>query len=240
MFTTAPSLSTPTGCRQPRRSTIASASLRSLPLITTANCSPGNSSRMRSTRSTWGSQSAPAVTMNVSTNGRWRSSQRLRTSSLRTSQAGTGPADSAQGSTWQTLESASSSTFEVASGAANGRSSSPGCGPRMPSPVLGSAVVRSRTAIPISITIPTTHAYLLPGRGTSGLRSTGSGATRSRSASVSPIALRRRRPASSAPRSANGSSGRSGSRALGRLVRHASGAAAGAPAAGAADPGRAG
>ena len=75
----------------------------------------------RSTRSTCGSQSAPAVTTNVSTKGRWRNSQRLRTSSLRISQAGTAPAPSGQGSTWQTLESASSSTFEVVSGAANGR-----------------------------------------------------------------------------------------------------------------------
>ena len=72
--------------------------------------------------------------------------------------------------TGNTLASKSSSTLLVASGAAKAGRRSPGWGPRTPAPLLGRFTVKNTTAITIRATIPTAQAYLLPGRGTSGLR----------------------------------------------------------------------
>ena len=115
--------------------------------------------RIRSTRSTWGSQSVPSVAIRVSTDGRSRSWQEFRTDSVRTWQAASRlPALRASLGVWNTLASKSSSTLLVASGAANAGSRSPGCGPRTPAPLLGRLVVNSRTLMPISATMPTAQA----------------------------------------------------------------------------------
>ena len=71
-------------------------------------------------------------------------------------------------------------------GAAKALSFDPLAGPFSPSPWLGSVWTKSSTASTINMRKPTSQAYLLPARGSSGRRA-GSGWVRSRSASRSPI-----------------------------------------------------
>ena len=151
--------------------------------MTTAKLTCGNARRMRSTRSTWGSQSVPSVAIMVSTDGRSRSWHELSTDSVRTWQADRRmPALRASLGAWNTLASKSSSTLLVASGAAKAGSFWPGWGPRTPAPLLGRLTAKNTYAMTISARMPTAQAYLLPARGVSGRRrsgASGSGLTRS-------------------------------------------------------------
>ena len=153
------------------------------PLTTVTNRTLGNSPRIRSTRSTCGSQSVPRVTTNVITRAPRSLGQTVTIPFPRTSQAGTFPAFLLQGAFWQMF--ASPPLSPAALGAAKAGSGRPTSGPLRPLPWLGSVSANRRTPRPMRNRMPTAQAYLFPGRGTSGRRA-GSGCVRSRSASRSP------------------------------------------------------